>query len=100
MLPALNLANCWKEIYILIISLSAGWLNSKFLSIFRDYAPKFIYYKYCLNIYRKNFSSSSNEKGFDFKFASYLAGLIEGDGTIIVPKTERSPKGILYYPAQ
>jgi hypothetical protein len=24
-------------------------------------------------------------------FASYLTGLIEGDGTIIVPKTERSP---------
>ena len=30
-------------------------------------------------------------------FASYLTGLIEGDGTIIVPKTERSPKGVLNY---
>ena len=32
-------------------------------------------------------------------FASYLTGLIEGDGTIIVPKTERSIKGKLNYPS-
>ena len=30
-------------------------------------------------------------------FSTYLAGLIEGDGTIIVPKTERSAKGVLNY---
>lgn len=30
-------------------------------------------------------------------FSSYLTGLIEGDGTIVVPKTERSPKGVLNY---
>ena len=32
-------------------------------------------------------------------FNSYFAGLIEGDGTIIVPKTERSPKGRINYPS-
>jgi hypothetical protein len=33
------------------------------------------------------------------KFSSYLTGLIEGDGSIIVPKIERSKKGFLYYPS-
>ena len=111
-LPALNLANCWKEIYIFTLSLSAGCLfNYKLLSIFRDYTPKFICYKICLNINRKFFSVAEGAKSyllnnnenkheeFDMKFASYLAGLIEGDGTIIVPKRERSPKGDLYYPS-
>jgi hypothetical protein len=32
-------------------------------------------------------------------FVSYLTGLIEGDGTIIVPKTERSSKGKINYPS-
>jgi hypothetical protein len=31
--------------------------------------------------------------------ASYLAGLIEGDGTIVVPTTVRSAKGKLNYPS-
>lgn len=102
-LPALNLANCWKEIYVFIISLSAGCLINFYLfKIFRDSTPKFICYKSYLNIESRLFSivSFSNDSNkFDSKFASYLAGLIEGDGTIIVPKTERSPKGQLYYPS-
>jgi LAGLIDADG endonuclease/GIY-YIG catalytic domain len=38
-------------------------------------------------------ANSSNE------FINYLTGLIEGDGTIIVPKTERSSKGKINYPS-
>jgi hypothetical protein len=33
------------------------------------------------------------------RLSHYLAGLIEADGTIITPKSERSPKGRLYYPS-
>ena len=96
-LPALNLANCWKEIDVLIISLSAGCLVSlNLLKFFRDYTPKFICY---MPLNRKSRFLSSYSKNFDFRFASYLAGLIEGDGTILVPKSERSPKGPLYYPS-
>ena len=108
-LPALNLANCWKQIYLFIISLSAGCLfYYKLLSIFRDYSPKFVCFKSYLNIDRKFFSvkrkipswgTHTNNGEFDPKFSSYLAGIIEGDGTIIVPKTERSLKGDLYYPS-
>nr|YP_009364333.1 hypothetical protein [Ophiocordyceps sinensis]ARF03404.1 hypothetical protein [Ophiocordyceps sinensis] len=110
MLPALNLANCWKEIYVIIISLSAGWLISfNILSIFRDYAPKFVCFKNYPYSSRK-FISTLKEKlvspfnhninrELDSRFASYLAGLIEGDGTIIVPKIERSAKNKLYYPS-
>lgn len=35
----------------------------------------------------------------NLKFSSSLAGLIEGDGTIIVPTTERSAKGRINYPS-
>ena len=40
-----------------------------------------------------NPSNSSNPIINNNKFISYLTGLVEGDGTIIVPKTERSSKG-------
>lgn len=35
----------------------------------------------------------------NLNFCSYLAGLIEGDGTIVVPTTERSEKGKINYPS-
>lgn len=40
----------------------------------------------------------STNKDFDKLLGHYLAGLIEGDGSIIVPKTIRNQKGKLLYP--
>ena len=80
-LPALNLAICWKNLYK---GQSAGNLNYLlYLRILRDYTPKIIKHNSSLNPL----------------FCSYLSGLIEGNGTIIVPKTERSKKGKLNYPS-
>jgi hypothetical protein len=38
-------------------------------------------------------------KGSNTEFAYYIAGLIEGDGTIHVPRSERSNKEKLNYPS-
>ena len=48
---------------------------------------------------QRNYTVNSNSRRDGFNFSSYLAGLIEGDGTIIVPKTLRSDKGKLNYPS-
>ena len=45
----------------------------------------------------RNYATFNN--GSNTLLSSYLAGLIEGDGTIHVPKTERSSKGNLNYPS-
>lgn len=62
----------------------------------RDYTSKYVYYRKYSSII------NSNENSFNdlskSNFAAYLAGFIEGDGTIVVPKTDRSPKGKLNYP--
>ena len=81
-----------------------------FNEILRDYTPEFV----CCNIFSfiqvktnklkktKTFSFSnynSNVNLSNLNFSSYLAGLIEGDGCIVVPKTERSVKGKINYPS-
>ena len=123
--PALNLAICWELLinnnnYIFELRQSAGnLLDLDLLGIFRDYTPNYLYCKTLLtnNIDgakrsmlvstdiiktdKRYFNLKKEDKEIKFNplFCSYLAGLIEGDGTIIVPKTERSPKGRINYPS-
>jgi len=97
--PALNLAVCWElfflDYFFSFFNFYEVMLNRKdnqqvTLDIFNilwnpnDCAPE-------LPIYSKSFVSP-------VLLGSYLAGLIEGDGTIVVPKQERSEKGKLNYP--
>lgn len=104
-LPALNSAICW-ELFHLINSnetQSAGnLLDLNLLRILRDYTPELI----CCNILpftkvkiNKIIDYKDYKDLFNLKISSYLAGLIEGDGAIIVPKTERSAKGRINYPS-
>lgn len=44
------------------------------------------------------YSNSNNNHDLNNNLGSYLAGLIEGDGSIIVPNTIRNQKGKLLYP--
>ena len=100
LVPTLNLAICWKNFLNKILfdikleSQSAGNLiNLNLLRIFREYTLEIFYCKGASILLKLNNSLSHH------KFISYLTGLIEGDSTIIVPKTERSSKGKLDYPS-
>ena len=99
--PALNLAICWKNfLNNVIVSRSAGnLLDLNLLGFFREYSPEII----CCNLILLNPNNGNNSSNNNYKFISYLTGLIEGDGTIIVPKTEkyplRSKAGKLNYPS-
>lgn len=70
------------------------------LGILREYTPEIVSLHACnnlyLNVHQKNNKSMTRPTSL---FMSYLSGLIEGDGTIIVPKTERSSKGKVNYPS-
>jgi Cytochrome C and Quinol oxidase polypeptide I/LAGLIDADG endonuclease len=104
LVPALNSAICWKLFPLIKIcyteTQSAGNLNFyEFLGFLRDYTPELI----CCNILPLTQVKTNNNLNYkdlsDLKISSYLAGLIEGDGTIVVPKTERSAKGKINYPS-
>jgi hypothetical protein len=98
---ALNLAICWK---LWDLTQSAGNLIT---GILIDYTPEFIcyislkfYLKKFLHIkYGLRYYTNQIHINDDSKFAYYITGLIEGDGTIHVPKSERSSKGVLNYPS-
>jgi len=99
--PALNLAICWKHFLNIAVmnvglkSQSAGNLiNLNILGILREYTPEIICCNSVLLNIKNYYTSTCNNN-----FSSYLTGLIEGDGTIIVPKSERSSKGKLNYPS-
>ena len=129
-LPALNSAICWKQLYYLNVTLSAGNKeNFSFFWYLRDYTPKLMCCIVCLitisfcrlsqfysnkNLFFSSFCCAGDSTNLVIKsiegkvnhlndlnpkFASYLAGLIEGDGSIVVPTSERSLKGKLNYPS-
>lgn len=88
--PTINLAICWK----LFIKYNFIFKDNQQVTIYN------IYYDGHLNDCTPElFLSNINNLTSFILFSHYLAGLIEGDGTIIVPKHERSPKGKLYYPS-
>jgi len=114
-LPALNLAICWKPLSYYLAQ-SAGNLESlSFLEIFRDYTPEY----FCCGLFFNAYLSKKVKSSYPLLFkrnkytvspdilkykdlnkqplSFYLSGLIEGDGTIIVPINNRSIKGVLNY---
>src|SRR5215469_403790 len=114
--PALNSAICWKVLFNIKATLSAGnLLDLNLTGILRDYTPEFsivnvitmpikkennlinstfklnnrpVSYNYSYNLFGKYLKINYNNN-----LGSYLAGLIEGEGKIIVPKSEISGKG-------
>lgn len=119
--PALNSAICWEPSYLDMTQSAGNLQDLNLIGILRDYTPELI----CCSILpsiqlkTKSFKDLNSFSSIDFNkinfnksgpgpakagpgnsnFSSYLAGLIEGDGTIIVPTTERSAKGRINYPS-
>jgi Cytochrome C and Quinol oxidase polypeptide I/LAGLIDADG endonuclease len=103
LVPALNLAVCW-DIFCSIFKYSFGVVDNQQVTLMNfmswwnlnDCVPG-LSIDYIINYYSIILPISST-KPF-VCLGSYLAGLIEGDGTIIVPSTERSSKNKLNYPS-
>ena len=114
--PALNLANCWK-MQKYFAQLAVPFVFYKINGVFRDYTPSSICYinsflkipVYKNNVLKKSFTCFRHFSQSSFnckinnnslisidKFSYYLTGLIEGDGTIIVAKTEKTKSRINY----
>ena len=90
--PALNLAVCWELSYKIAPSL-LGCVGDNQQVTYMDFMPIGNLNDCAPEQYNTNLFMLSV-----FPLGSYLAGLIEADGTIVVPKTERSTKGKLNYP--
>lgn len=95
--PALNLAVCWELFYNHFIFIEDNqqviYMDFKPLENLNDCAPEQYITKLSVLAVDQLKPVKAETLG------SYLAGLIEGDGSIIVPKTERSTKGRLNYPS-
>jgi len=95
-LPALNSAICWKMFYFNETQSAGNLLDLNLLRFLRDYTPELI----CCNVLPFSQVNNLNYKDLsNLNFSYYLTGLIEGDGSIITPKTERSVKGRINYPS-
>jgi hypothetical protein len=99
------LAVFWEPLYESISQSAGNLLSLNFLENLRGYTPKY----FCCSLelltfplcttFRCIHTDNHNKNLNKSLFSSYFTGLIEGDGTIITPKTLRSPKGKLNYPA-
>lgn len=93
-----NQTICWNT--LVELGQSAGnLLTYSSIGIFRDYTFE---YFFCITPLAASFRLAHISSGGNLaksKFSHYLSGLIEGDGSIIVPKTARSPKDRLYSPS-
>lgn len=102
-LPALNLAVFWEPLYNNISQSVGNLLSLNFLENLRGHTPKYFgleifTFPFCTtlrSIHTENNSKNLNKSLFSY----YFTGLVEGDGTIITPKTLRTPKGKLNYPS-
>lgn len=104
-LPALNLAVFWESLYEYISQSVGNLLSLNFLENLRGHTPKyfgcsleFLTFPLCTTL-RSIHTDNNSKKLNKSLFSYYFTGLIEGDGTIITPKTLRNPKGKLNYPA-
>lgn len=80
-LPALNLAVCWElSLFSVGDNQQVTHMDFMLMGNLNDCAPE-------------QFSTNL------FPLGPYVAGLVEGDGTIVVPTTKRSVKGKLNYPS-
>lgn len=104
-LPALNLAICWEPLYQSISQSAGNLLSLNFLENLRGHTPKYFGCSLEVMIFPllttiRSIHTNNNTKIINNSlFSYYLTGLIEGDGTIVTPKSLRSPKGKLNYPS-
>jgi hypothetical protein len=102
--PALNLAICWEvlkpTIFLENLILSAGNLfDYTQLGHLRGYTPEFICSNLIIGSTVNNLSFNKNKNNFTNDLNSYVTGLIEGGGSIIIPTKEISDKNKINYPS-